>query len=84
MYFCCVLCEKETCYTSKFCEKCRKIKHLINLYNERVYEVLEKVLVREPDKQENKIKAEIKTEIEKKSYSLRSQKTADKIIEKKD
>ena len=33
----CTLCEKETCYVSKFCTKCRRIKHLLNLYGEDVY-----------------------------------------------
>ena len=60
----CKLCEKETCITTHICEKCRRIKHLINLYGDRVYEVLEEVLVRTNDKQENKIHAEIKKEKE--------------------
>ncbi len=60
----CKLCEKETCFTTHVCEKCRRIKHLINLYGDRVYEVLEEVLVRTNDKQENKIHAEIKKEKE--------------------
>ena len=58
----CKLCEKETCFTTHICEKCRRIKHLINLYGDRVYEVLEEVLVRAEDKQENKIQQEIKKE----------------------
>lgn len=60
----CKLCEKETCYTTHICEKCRRIKHLINLYGDRVYDVLEEVLVRAEDKQENKIQQEIKKEKE--------------------
>lgn len=60
----CKLCEKETCITTHICEKCRRIKHLINLYGDRVYEVLEEVLVRAEDKQENKIQQEIKKEKE--------------------
>lgn len=60
----CKLCENETCITTHICEKCRRIKHLINLYGERVYEVLEEVLVRAEDKQENKIQQEIKKEKE--------------------
>ena len=51
--------------------KCRRIKHLINLYNDRVYSVLENVLVREVDKQENKVKAEINKVIEGKKFALR-------------
>ncbi len=70
----CYLCEKKdrVGYFSYYCEDCRKIKHLLNLYGERVHEVLETVLVRPVDKQEHKIKNEIKKDIEKKSYSLRS------------
>ncbi len=72
----CKLCEKETCLTTHVCEKCRRIKHLLNLYGDRVYEVLEEVLVRTKDKQEHKIQSEIKkekAEIEKK-INTRSQK----------
>ena len=60
----CKLCERETCLTTHVCEKCRRIKHLLNLYGDRVYEVLEEVLVRTDEKQENKIKQEIKKEKE--------------------
>jgi len=73
--FQCVLCEKETCYISKFCDKCRRIKHYLNLYNDRVYEVLDNVLSRAEDKQDNKIKEEIKAEIINKEYNLRKKKT---------
>lgn len=70
--FVCLLCEKESCYVSRFCPACRRVKHLLNLYEDRVYEVLESVLVRAEDKQENKIKVELKKEIEAKEYNLRS------------
>ena len=72
--FTCSLCEKETCYVSKFCDKCRRIKHYLNLYEDRVYEVLDNVLSRTLDKQDNKIQAEIKEEIENKKYNLRTPK----------
>lgn len=55
----CRLCEKETLYMSNFCDKCRRIKHLLNLYDDRVYEVLEAVLVRDKEQQEKKINKEI-------------------------
>lgn len=61
----CRLCEIEACYTSHVCVKCRRIKHLLNLYGDRVYEVLEAVLVRSEDKQEIKIQNEIKLEKDK-------------------
>ena len=70
--FSCLLCEKETVFVSRFCPSCRRVKHLLNLYDERVYEVLESVLVRAEDKQDNKIKVELRKEIESKEYNLRS------------
>ena len=69
--FGCSLCEKETCYVSKFCDKCRRIKHLINLYGDDVYKTLEEVLVRTGSQQENKIKTSISPKIER---NLRSDK----------
>jgi len=69
----CYLCLNEYAgVTETYCTKCKRIKHLINIYGERVYEVLEEVLVRTPKQQENKLKYEIKKEIEKKEYDLRS------------
>lgn len=68
----CILCERETCYVSRFCIKCRRVKHLLNLYEDRVYEVLENVLVRAEDKQDNKIKVELKREIQTKECNLRN------------
>ena len=72
----CYLCEKKerVAYWSYFCDDCRRIKHLLNLYGDRVNEVLEHVLVRPEDKQAHKIKDEIKKDIELKTYSLRSKK----------
>mgnify|MGYP003649546573 CR=1 FL=1 len=64
--FGCYLCEKEYCYVSKFCDKCRRIKHLINLYGDDVYKTLEEVLVRTEKQQDNKIKTSIKPVIERK------------------
>lgn len=72
MIFSCQLCEKETCYLSRYCEKCRKIKHYLSLYSDRVYEVLDNVLSREVDKQNNKIKVELKKEIETKKEMIDS------------
>jgi len=74
--FNCILCERsdEYLFTSHLCSKCRKIKHYINIYDERVFEVLDNVLSRTEDKQDNKIKVEIKTEIENKEMVLRNKK----------
>ena len=64
--FSCTLCEKEYCYFSKFCDKCRRIKHLINLYGDDVYKTLEVCLVRTEKQQSNKIETAIKPVIERK------------------
>ena len=72
--FTCSLCERETCYIAKFCDKCRRIKHYLNLYGDRPYEILDNVLSRDIEKQSNKEKFEIKKEIEKKEYNLRTKK----------
>ena len=45
MVFKCYLCETENIFLTYYCVNCRRIKHLINLYGSRVYDVLEKVLV---------------------------------------
>ena len=44
----CYLCEikERESYFSYYCKECRRIKHLLNLYGNRVNEVLEHVLVR--------------------------------------
>ena len=68
--FHCLLCEKESCYVSRFCPKCRALKHLILLYQDRVFNIVNEVLCRSEDKQDNKIKLEIKKEIEKKNKIL--------------
>lgn len=60
--FVCTLCEKETCYIAKHCDKCRQIKHLLNLYGDRVYDVLNCVLVRNEKAINKKTEAELKTE----------------------
>jgi len=74
--FNCVLCQKEKCYYYNLCTKCERIKDYISLYGDRVYEVLDSVLSREVDKQENKIDAEIVKEITSKEMKLRQKKKA--------
>ena len=68
----CKLCEKREVevWFGNWCASCRKIKHYLNLYDERVIEILDSVLSRTDDKQENKIKMEIQTEIENKEKCL--------------
>tara|TARA_R110002072_G_scaffold288707_1_gene454919 strand:- start:392 stop:625 length:234 start_codon:yes stop_codon:yes gene_type:complete len=72
----CYLCEKKEkeSYWAYYCTSCRKIKHLLNLYGDRVNEVLEHVLVRAEDKQKYKINDQIKQDIESKTRCLRSAK----------
>lgn len=60
--FVCSLCERETCYIAQHCPKCRQIKHLLNLYGDRVYEVLNCVLVRNEKAIAKKTELELKTE----------------------
>ena len=84
----CYLCEKEPkeSYFGYFCNKCRRIKHLLNLYNEAVYESLEQVLVRTQPQREHKIrnidtsKINNSVEDEKNEYNLRKNKNK-KLIE---
>lgn len=59
MYFSCRLCERETVITSNLCDKCRRVKHLLNLYQDKVYDVLEEVLVRKDQGISNKCKDEL-------------------------
>lgn len=63
--FSCVLCKKETCIVCNLCPKCERISHLISVYDDRVYDVLEKVLVRGERgltaKTKNELTAEAKT-----------------------
>jgi len=58
--FSCCLCEKEYVITTSLCEKCRRIKHLLNLYNDKVYETLENCLVRTQEQIARKENVEIK------------------------
>ena len=71
MVFKCILCQKEKCYYYNLCSKCERVKDYLSLYGDRVYEVLDSVLSRDNEKQENKMAAEIKKEIEVKEDSLK-------------
>ena len=63
MVFHCKLCELETVYMTHLCEKCRRIKHLLSLYGDRVYDVLDKVLITSPVKEKELVREELKDEI---------------------
>lgn len=78
----CYLCEtndrKTWCY---FCEKCNNIKRMISLYGlDRVYEILETVLVRTREQQNYKIKGELKKEQEIVLTKSEEHKLEDKLL----
>ncbi len=77
----CLFCETNTSgYFQKWCPRCRALKHQILLWGDRIYDVVDNVMCRTLDKQDLKIKCEIKKEIENKAYNLRSKDTdKDKI-----
>ena len=63
--FACTLCNgEEYCYATRFCSKCRRIKYLISIYGDDVYDTLEEVLIRDSKQQKNKITTSIKPKIE--------------------
>tara|TARA_R110002073_G_scaffold307835_1_gene477657 strand:+ start:194 stop:436 length:243 start_codon:yes stop_codon:yes gene_type:complete len=69
----CALCEKPSeFWFGSLCGKCRKIKHLMSIHGDRVYEILNNVLSRAKDKQIIKEAEEIKEEIISKQYNLRN------------
>ena len=47
MPFKCYLCEKVSCYTTYFCEDCRKIKNIMNVYGSKdVLSIIETTCLR--------------------------------------
>ena len=70
MVFLCVFCEKERCYLTYLCTGCREQKHLKLLYGDRYDEIVKNVLLRTNNKQEHKIKEEIKKDIQTKKNIL--------------
>ena len=76
----CYLCEENPAetYFGYWCKKCRRIRHLINLYGlEKVGEVLDRVLVRDDQRQEHKVRDCIKEVVEEKKYNLRNKSVAE-------
>lgn len=60
----CYLCEKETCYVSKFCDDCRVIKNIMNVYGyKEVRKILERVCIRTEEQRNFKITAENKKKV---------------------
>ena len=78
----CSLClnSDEYLLTSRFCSKCKRIKHLLSIYGEDVYLTLEEVLVRNSNQQKNKIETTIKPKIER---TLRSKEIIKEIKDNK-
>ena len=94
----CKLCEEEYAILYSLCESCRKIKHYMNIYTKpRIIEILDNILSRDIQKQNNKIKLEITEEIKNKEKKtkelienyeklkkLETQSKEDKLSEKKE
>lgn len=73
----CYLCRTEPRmnWTGYYCKKCKGLQDSIACFGDRVYEVIDCVLLRkDKDKQQIKIADEIKKEIEVKEYNLRCKK----------
>lgn len=51
----CRLCQKETVYLVHLCPPCTRVRHLLSIYGDSVYQVLEDVLVRNKKQQNYKI-----------------------------
>ena len=83
MVFQCKLCEEETVITVNLCESCRRIKHIMTCYTrEIVYDVLEKVLIRNSDQREYKMKNYKKPILNDSSY-LNKEEEDSKILKRK-
>jgi len=79
----CYLCRTEPriSWTGYYCEKCKSLQDAISCFGDRVYEVVDSVLMRkDKEKQQIKIADEIKKEIQVKQYNLRCKKNKD-IVE---
>ena len=75
------MCRKESrmFWSGYYCSKCKRLQDTIAIFGDRVYEVVENVLMRNDEKKQIlKIDDEIKKEIEDKSYNLRCKKKKDK------
>ena len=63
--FNCYLCEKVSCYTTYFCEDCRKIKNIMNVYGKHeLLDILETTCLRN----KNQIGYKINTIVKKVSF----------------
>jgi thiol-disulfide isomerase/thioredoxin len=77
----CKFCEIEVCesWYGNWCEKCRKLKHIINLFKlDKVMSVLSTVLIVDEEKQKEKIKEELKTQLHIREYDLKKRRDEEK------
>ena len=73
----CYLCRTEPRmnWSGYYCKKCKALQDAIACFGDRVYEIVDSVLLRkDKNKQQIKIADEIKKEIEVKEYNLKSKK----------
>ena len=81
----CYLCRTEPrmYWSGYYCEKCKKLQDAIACFGDRVFEVVDNVLMRKDQgKQQIKIADEIKKEIEIKTYNLRCKKKKEETATK--
>jgi len=78
----CYLCQaNDKAYFHYYCEKCSKIKRLISLYSlDRVYDILETVLVRTRQQQNYKMSNELEVEKNLITTKINENKLEDKIL----
>ena len=58
-YNCKLCCKSDEWCSDGLCSKCEKIKHLIKIYDDKVYETLDRVLIRTEKGLESKTKSEL-------------------------
>jgi hypothetical protein len=77
--FLCYLCENERCYTSYFCEDCRKIKNIMNVYGKQdVLSILQTACLRDQTQIGYKLNKMIKDSDKKIKPSIELSETAKK------
>lgn len=81
MVFRCVLCETEFTLVSSFCENCRVIKNIGNVYGyENIKKILESVCLRDQKQQNYKINKIISSNMGDSSYIDKNDKNDKKSI----
>lgn len=79
--FSCYLCEKESCYVTYFCEQCREIKNIMNVYGRaEVLDIVKTCTIRNKKQLNNKIEnIKKEQEGEETPVQTRSQKKKDLV-----